>query len=93
MRILVREEHGYRYWVWEPSHVSKDFKSLQAFFYERVKGDAGVMYPPHIDPKGSWEWVQWDGKQWLDAAGKPHHPTKHVTCHVHITDSCYLERK
>ena len=92
-RILVREEWGYRYWVWKPSKQFKDFSSLQAFFYERVKGDAAVMHPQFIDPKGDWDWVRWDGKQWVDAGGKPHHPTKHVECHVHTTDVSYLERK
>ena len=93
MKILVEEEYGYRYWVWEPSIEKKDLASIQSLFYERVKEEWGVLHPQFIDPEGQWIWVRWDGKQWVDVGGKPHHPTKNIVCHVHTADASYLERK
>ena len=62
MRILVEEEYGYRYWLWEVNSKSKD--GLESYFNDVIAPGKDEYWYCTGTPKdhfvGEWKQLEWE---------------------------------
>tara|TARA_Y100001973_G_C5128992_1_gene296696 strand:+ start:326 stop:613 length:288 start_codon:yes stop_codon:yes gene_type:complete len=62
MKIVVEEEYGYRYWLWEVKTKTKD--SLEGYFQNVIEpGKDGYWYCTGVPSNhfiGEWKQLEWE---------------------------------
>ena len=81
MRILVEEEYGYRYWLWEDN---RELDVVIQDFYKLVKLD-GFFFTGPDQLGGEWKEVSHD--EWSKLAEEKSY---HAVAHVHENHDSYI---